>query len=185
MITFYYEWLSLIKADFKAITLFTEKGGFTGNLTDMCRQASLSVETRNRNALKVSIERLRIQNLIVVEQENCNYKISIVPKEKKIEISEKTLDIIKSITPSRPSESVEWCNILKVYLWIDYNSGTVATNRDIGIELGLSEQVCGKANRAISKHLPEVFRETIKTATENGHIITLGQRFEMGVDFKG
>lgn len=182
MITFYYEWLSLIKADFKAITLFTEKGGFTGNLTDMCRQASLSVETRNRNSLKISIERLKNQELILVEQTGTTFKIDIIPKDKKIEISEKTLNMIKTI---KPTEAVEWSNILKLYLWIDYNSGTVATNREIGIELGLSEQVCGRANRALSEYFPEVFRETIKTVTPDNHYITIGQRFEMGVDFKG
>ena len=100
MITFYYEWLSLIKADFKAITLFTEKGGFTGNLTDMCRQASLSVETRNRNSLKISIERLKNQELILVEQTGTTFKIDIIPKDKKIEISEKTLNMIKTIKPT-------------------------------------------------------------------------------------
>ena len=45
--TFYPEWLGVDKNQFRILSLLAPTGEFKGNLSDMCRNLRISVQTKN------------------------------------------------------------------------------------------------------------------------------------------
>ena len=68
-ITFYWEWLSLPKDQFRLLAMIAASGGrFDGNLTDMCNYLSVTPQSKNREKIKAALEDLTSAGLIEWEQ---------------------------------------------------------------------------------------------------------------------
>ena len=128
-ITFYRDWLPLDKKEFRILAMLADKGKFQGNLSDMCRYFSLDPQTRTRNQLRESIQKLLDQGLIVQEISGITYTLRAIPKVEKIEMPRKWLALLRQHHYS--SESVSWEVIVKVWLWLSACGGDQVIKNDM------------------------------------------------------
>lgn len=174
-ITFYPAWFPLGKGEFAILAMLADKGGFKGNLTDICNYLSICPQTKNRNKLRESIETLTTQGFISVELKGNTYTIEVIPKENPILIPREWLHHLENET--KKVRSVAWEQVLKVLLWALHNKKEVITNAEIAADLKISVSTVGDAKavlkaydairvKQISKKLAEGIFQTI------GHTIT-------------
>ena len=104
--TFFREWLPLAKSDFKILAMLADKGGFEGNLSDLCRCFSLDTQTKNRNKLKESILRLSAAGLILHKAKGQTHQLVLVPQAQSIEFPRAWYEILRQ--HDYTSESLAW-----------------------------------------------------------------------------
>lgn len=170
---FYAEWLPLPKEDFRILAMLTEGGGFSGNLSDLCRYFLLSPQTANRTKLRSSIERLAAQNFLTYELTGRNYKIRLVPKEKAICIEPRWFEILKAHNYS--SESVAWEQVLKVLLWVINNQEPIITNSMIADDLKISVSTIGAAKNVLEREFEAITRRKCSEKIAEDIFRTIGQ----------
>ena len=180
-IIFYYSWLSLDKSELKILTMVAEMGSFSGSLTDICRWLSISPDTRNRNQIKTSLTNLSENDYISYSRSGNTHAISIVPKEGQIDIPDFTLEKLKTV--KHPGISIDWINLLKLYLFIQYHSTIVTTYTGISEVLNISETTLGNAKAVLEKNFNEIAVDKIKKKQADGSYWVVGQEFSMGADF--
>ena len=138
-IIFYWEWLSLPKAQFRLLAMIAVSGGtFEGNLTDMCNYLSVTPQSHNRVKIKTALEALTSAGYIEWEQSGRTHHLEIIPKETEIKIP---LELAKSIINHEYSseEQVAWEQVLKLYIWIVHNDLDIVKNKMIAEALSTSE----------------------------------------------
>ena len=140
-IVFYREWLSLDKKEFRILAMLADQGEFHGNLSDLCDYFSLSLQQRNRNALRASIEQLAASGFITYETEGRSYHIKVLPKETEICICRGWLR--RLISHDYTSENVAWEQVVKVLLWVTDNKVVPIQNRMIADDLNISVATIG------------------------------------------
>jgi len=157
-ISFCREWLPLDKKEFRILAMLADKGKFQGNLSDMCRYFSLDPQTRTRNQLRESIQKLSDQGLIVQESSGITYTLSAVPKEKKIEMPHEWLALLRQHQYS--SESVSWEAIVKVLLWLSaFGGDQVITNDMIAANLNISVSTVVSAKNVLQNEFEAITKE--------------------------
>ena len=161
--------------------MVSEKGSFVGNLSEICRWFSLSTETRNRNKIKRSITFLSKNKFIKYSRNGNTYTINIVPKENAIEIPDFTLEKIKTADCS--GTSIDWINLLKLYLLIEHHSSIKATYNDISKILNVGETTLANAKKILDKNFHELSIDKIKKKQPDGSYWVVGQEFTMGAAF--
>lgn len=172
--TFYREWLPLDKKDFRILAMLADKGEFTGTLSDLCDYFSLSRQTRNRNQLRDSIQKLQEQGFINSQINGRTYTLRAIPKGKDIELPRRWAEPI--IQHEYASEPVAWENVLKVFVWIHQNRAPLITNADIARELNISTDTITSAKNVLDKDFHSIIREIEKITLADGSKRNIGQR---------
>lgn len=173
-ITFFREWLPLQKSEFRILAMLADRGEFKGNLSELCDYFSLTRQTRNRDQLKSSIQKLQEQGLIECEISGRTYTLRAVPKEKKIEIPRRWTEPI--IHHEYSSETVAWEQVLKVLLWIYDNCRPIIQDIMIADDLNVSVDVITSAKNVLDKDFHAIIREIEKITLPDGSKRNVGQR---------
>lgn len=171
---FYQEWLPLDKEFFRILAIIADYGGtFRGNLSDLCRSLSLSVQTNNRAKLAAAIDYLAEAGFLDVQKQGRTYTLKVIPKGEEIGIAKRWL---------RPILRQEYCGetvspeaVLKVLAWITANRLLVVTDAEISAELNLSPDTIGKAKNVLSKEVKAIQRKIIKEKIAEGEYRNIGQ----------
>lgn len=173
-ITFFREWLPLQKSEFRILAMLADRGEFKGNLSELCDYFSLTRQTRNRDQLKASIQKLQDQGLIECEISGRTYTLRAIPKAEKLEIPRAWMERIKAHDYS--SENVAWEQVLKVYLWIVGNKIEVVTNQMIADDLNVSISVIGYAKNVLQYEYEAITRKQASEKFGDGSFRTIGQK---------
>ena len=155
--TFFVEWLSLPKEQFRILVMLADVGAFRGNLSDMCRYFSVDPQTQNRNRLRVAIDELTRHGFIKTARAGRTYQMSIIPKETEITMPAEWVARIRRHEYN--SEGVAWENVLKAQLWLMQNTkDVVVTNEEIASAIDISvSQVVAAMN--VLKNEFQAFRK--------------------------
>lgn len=172
-ITFFREWLPLQKSEFRILAMLADRGEFKGNLSELCDYFSLTRQTRNRDQLKSSIQKLQEQGLIECEISGRTYTLRAVPKAEKLEIPRAWMERITA--HNYTSESVAWEQVLKVYLWIAGNTEPVVTNQMIAADLDTSISTIGYAKNVLQREYEAITRKKVSDKLGDGSFRTIGQ----------
>ena len=136
-LTFYAEWLSLPKEQFRILVMLADVGAFRGNLSDLCRYFSVDPQTRNRNQLRAAIDELTRHGFIQSARTGNTYQLTIVPKETEITMPAEW--VLRILRHEYNSEGVAWEIVLKVQLWLMQNAkDVVVTNEEIASAIDIS-----------------------------------------------
>lgn len=184
-ITFYREWLSLDKRDFRILTMLADIGSFRGNLTALCQYLSLSPGQKKTNAaLRQSIETLTSNGYITSTLSGRTYQLAIIPKEQPIEVARRWFDNV--MKADRFSETVSWEMVVKTLVWISGNSlSNLVVNDTIAAELNTSVGTLGVAKNVLEKDFHSIIREVEKYTLPNGEKRNRGQRLAVYADWSG
>jgi hypothetical protein len=184
-ITFYREWLSLDKRDFRILTMLADIGSFRGNLTALCQYLSLSPGQKKTNAaLRQSIETLTSNGYITSALTGRTYQLAIIPKEQPIEVARRWFDNV--MKADRFSETVSWEMVVKTLVWISGNSlSNLVVNDTIAAELNTSVGTLGVAKNVLEKDFHSIIREVEKYTLPNGEKRNRGQRLAVYADWSG
>ena len=175
-IIFYREWFPLDKKEFRIMAMLADKGKFKGNLSDMCRYFSLSLQQKNRKTLQESINKLNNGNWITVERCGNTYNLNAIPKETKIRIPRKWLRTLQNHEYS--SESVSWEALLKVLLWIHNNKRDVITNAEISADLKISISTICAAKNVLKNDYEAIRSKKISEKIDEDFFKTIGQQIQ-------
>lgn len=77
-LVFYREWFPLPKGEFRIMAMLADKGQFRGNLSDLCRYFFVSLQTKNRNNLRNSINALSEKRFITISLSGRTYVLRCV-----------------------------------------------------------------------------------------------------------
>ena len=173
---FYAEWLPLEKKQFRILALLAVLEEFNGSLSDMCRHFQMTEQSRNRNALRGSIDTLAAQNFLTCKQSGRTYHLIPVPKEHEIR---PLADVTQAIMRHEyNSENVAWDQVLKVYLWICHNKNPIITDAEISADLCISPTTIGAAKNVLEKDLNIVDRKIRAIKLNDGSFKRIGQTLE-------
>lgn len=178
-ICFYREWLSLPKNDFCILAMLAEQGGsFKGSLADMCRILNVAPgQTKTNARLKASIETLSANGYISHQKQGNTYTLALVPKGTEINVFRKWVEDVIYVKGFE-NVSVAWEQVLKMLIWVYGQDGMAFyPAREIGEELGVSEDVVGAAYKVLDKQFGSIAREPEKYKNFNGEFRTKGQYF--------
>lgn len=143
LLTFFAEWLSLPKEQFRILVMLADVGAFRGNLSDLCRYFSVDPQTRNRNQLRAAIDELTRNGFIQSARTGNSYHLTIVPKEDEITMPDEWVARIRRHEYN--SEGVAWEIVLKVQLWLMQNAkDAIITNNEI------SGNICISASQVVA-----------------------------------
>lgn len=171
-VKFYREWLPLPKDQFRILLHLARFGSFSGNLSDLCRYFSLSLQTKNRNNVRNAIEALAAAGMIECSHSGNTYNLQLLPKEKEIDLPCAWVD---SFTNKPFSYTVAKEQVIKVILWLaDYGSG-LFTNDMIAADLGISVSTIGEAKKVLKYDFEAIMQEIITVKTTNGKYRRIGQ----------
>ena len=145
---FYREWLPLPKAEFNILAMLAEQGSsFSGNYSDMCRYLNVTLQSRNRDALRTAIETLSSNGFIEWESRGRTQHLKLIPKGREVRLDR--LWVQSVIRHDYSSESVALAPVLKVFIWIfaHCSNDGITTNEMIAASLKISEStVCAAKN---------------------------------------
>ena len=177
-ISFCREWLPLDKKEFRILAMLADKGKFQGNLSDMCRYFSLDPQTRTRNQLRESIQKLSDQGLIVQESSGITYTLRAIPKVEKIEMPRKWLTLLRQHHYS--SESVSWEVIVKVWLWLSAcGSDQVIKNDMIAVDLKISVSTVIAAKNVLQNEFAAITKEYVSEKHGEDIFVRIGQKINV------
>ena len=173
---FYKEWLHLPKDQFNILAMIAASGGeFRGNLTDICNYLSITPQSRNRNRIKDSLNRLSFDGWIACNKEGRTLLLALIPKETEISLPLEWVDLVIN---HQYSEGVAWANVLKLYIWIVYNNSSISTNKEIAAELNISESTICSAKNVLTNEFEIITKKNISEKIFDGTFRTLGQIIE-------
>ena len=173
-ITFYKEWLPLEKKHFRLLAMLADLGEFKGNLSDICRYLSLSVQTKTKTRIRESIQFLTEKNYITSDLSGRTYNLALVPKEGAISIKRKYYNLIKSHRYTAASVSSEV--VLKVYLWLlNHNLELPLTNAEIGNDLNICDSTVTAATKVLATDFGAIMKDYLGLKLPDGEIIRTGQ----------
>ena len=136
-LTFFVEWLSLPKEQFRILVMLADVGSFWGTLSDMCRYFSVDPQTNNNNRLRAAIDELARHNYITVTRTGRTYQMTVIPKEQEITMPAEWVARIRRHEYN--SEGVAWEIVVKVQLWLMQNAkDMVVTNEEIASAIDIS-----------------------------------------------
>lgn len=123
---FYREWIPLPKAEFNILSMLAEQGGsFSGNYADMMRYLGVTVQNRNRQALRAAIESLTTSGYITHESSGRTHTLTVLPKATEIPLP---ADWVRSVLRhDYKTENVAAAQVLKVFLWVAENEIEITT----------------------------------------------------------
>ena len=171
-VRFYQEWLSLPKDQFRILLHLARFGSFSGNLSDLLRSFSLSLQDNNRKKLRKNIEVLAAAGIIECTHSGNNYKLQLIPKEKEIHLPCAWVDAFTSKPFSR---SVAKEQVIKILLWlVDYGS-ELFTNDMIAADLKISVSTIGEAKNVLKNDFEAIMQEIISVKNMNGEYRRIGQ----------
>ena len=184
-ITFYREWLSLDKRDFRILTMLADTGDFRGNLTALCQYLSLSPGQQKTNAaLRQSIETLTSNGYITSTLTGRTYQLAISPKEQPIKVARRWFDQIMQADSF--SETVSWEMVVKTLVWISGNSlSDLVVNNEIAAEMNTSVGTLGLAKNVLDNDFHAIIRDIEKITLPNGQKRNRGQRLAVYADWSG
>lgn len=177
-ITFYWEWLSLPKDQFRLLAMTAASGGrFDGNYTDMCNYLSVTPQSRNREKIKSALEVLTSAGYIDWEQSGRTHHLKIVPKATEIKIP---LELTNSIINHEysPDDKVAWEQVLRLYMWICHNTQDIIQNFMIETDLNISESVVTKAKKVLAVEYETIYRKDASAKYGLDSFVKLGQRLQ-------
>ena len=177
-ITFYWEWLSLPKDQFRLLAMIAASGGqFDGNYTDMCNYLSITAQSGNRAKIKTALEALTSAGYIGWEQSGRTHHLGIKPKETEIKIP---LALANSIIRHNYSfdAKVAWEQVLKLYIWVVHNDIEIIQNHIIAGDLFISDKTITSAKKVLIEEYEAINRKMIHQKLREDMYKRIGHKLE-------
>lgn len=178
--TFYKEWLTLPKNEFRILIMIAESEHFVGNLSDMCRYFSITSQSKNRDKLKADINSLIEKGIITAELCGRTYTLRAIPKEEKniIKLPREWIDL-KRMRESKFSVSVSFEAVIKVLLFAIEFQNQIVNNEMIEKYLNMSESVITNAKKVIREDFDALHIDYLRTQDTQGVYRCEGQIFTL------
>lgn len=150
--------LEMSKNEFKLITMVlalrNDNKLYSGTIKDMCDFLGVGSDSRNKKNILNALSNLTSQGILRYDVERNFYTIRLDLKctEKEIiQLDREWLETIKIYKASTTNTSVDWSNLLKVFLYlIDHNDEIINTTT-IASKVDLSCSIVNKALAAIKE----------------------------------
>lgn len=170
---FYKEWLSLPKGQFRLLILLAYSGGFSGNLSELCRRLGLKPQNKTIKAIRKNIEELTKEEMIESVTSGRKHSLKIIPKETEIIIPSRWIDIIK--IREKYCKSVAFEVVIKVLLWMLDNDDKLFRNQQVASELCISETTVGYAKKVLINDFDGLNIQVIRKQIYEGEYRCIGQ----------
>lgn len=179
------EWILMKKYEFKLLTLCAalaaDHKAYRGTIVDVCKYLGVqSGQTSTNRTIKTAIQSLVDREYISVFNDPDNDKIYTLTLRYK---AEKTKDIraIKkefiNLIKKDKSGEIAWEEVLRVYLYLVFNTKDIMTNAEIGKDLSISERNVKKAKVVLEKHLKLIITRNRSKKTGKSYV-SLGQSID-------
>lgn len=178
--TFYKEWLTLPKNEFRILIMIAESEPFVGKLSDMCRYFLNTSQSKNKKKLKADINSLIEKGIITAELCGKIYTLSAIPKgeENIIKLPREWIDL-KRMRERKFSVSVSFEAVVKVLLFVIEFQKEKVTNEMIEKYLDMSESVLTKAKRVIREDFEALHIDYLRNQDTQGVYRCEGQIFTL------
>lgn len=150
-----YSWIETEKLEFKLLVMSSvlamEKKAFLGTMADITDYLGIANNRSNHAKINTALSKLTRQGYVKVFRDKANYIISLSydakSNSKVISIQRAWIDIIREY---KPSVSVAWETILRVFLYLlGNNSKEVISYKMIASDLKLHENTVSNAIKAL------------------------------------
>ena len=150
--------MELNKNEFKILimilTLKNNNRVYKDTLKNMCEFLNLSYTSRNKQNIKNALNSLIKKEILEYSIKKTTYTIKLILKYNNkniIQIDRKWLETIKIYKASTTNTSVDWSNLLKVFLCLIDNNNSIIDSATIARKVDLSCSIVNKALAAIKE----------------------------------
>lgn len=150
--------LEMSKNEFKLVTMVlalrNDNKLYSGTIKDMCEFLGIGSDSRNKRNILNALNNLTSQGILRYDVERNLYTIRLDLKctEKEIiQLDKEWLKTIKMYKASTTNTSVDWSNLLKVFLCLIDNNNKVINSAAIANKIDLSCSIVNKALAAIKE----------------------------------
>lgn len=147
--------MELNKYEFKILTMVlalkNDNKIYSGTLKDMCEFLSLGYNSTNKKNIKNALDDLVTKGMLRYDAEKAIYTIRLdldCNDKNIVQLDKVWLDTIKKYRADK-NNSVDWSNLLKVFIFLFSNNNKVFTIEEISKETNLSKDIIKKALAAI------------------------------------
>lgn len=196
--------LEMSKNEFKLVTMVlalrNDNKLYSGTIKDMCEFLGIGSDSRNKKNILNALSNLTSQGILRYDVERNLYTIRLDLKctEKEIiQLDKEWLETIKMYKANTTNTSVDWSNLLKVFLCLIDNNDKVINSAAIASRIDLSCSIVNKALAAIKEindnggfgcgftvdRKPIYQKVSINTNTNNiadGKIVEVGKNKKVG-----
>ena len=174
-VNFNQEWLEQEKYQMKLLALVAclakENRAYRGTLNDYCAWLGISNDSKNKRAIRIAIEKLREEKLAYYIEEGRDITLTLGNSRHKDvrKVQSLFIELIKD-----KSSGVAWENVLRVYVWLLYNSNRdIIKNGDIAEALNMNVRMV-KRTKAILIEL-NLIKTQNRASVKDGKFTKLGQ----------
>lgn len=150
--------LEMSKNEFKLVTMVlalrNDNKLYSGTIKDMCEFLGIGYSSTNKKNILNALINLTTQGILRYDVERDLYTIRLDLKCKEneiIQLDKEWLETIKIYKASTKGKSVDWSNLLKVFLCLLDNNNEIITTNTIAIKTELSVDIVNKALTAIKE----------------------------------
>lgn len=162
------DWLRADKVEFKLLTMITVLAdnnlAYRGTLSDMCSFFGLATRnSRTNEQLKNAIAALDASGFIHTIQDGNTWTLTLARKAEKrskvIRIKREWYEIAKNY--KNPANSVDWIQVLKLWLYLIDNQEPILKTSEIAAALNVSVSVVKKAKAALQKDIGAIVSQKV------------------------
>lgn len=150
--------LEMSKNEFKLVTMVlalrNDNKLYSGTIKDMCEFLGIGSDSRNKKNILNALNNLTSQGILRYDVERNFYTIRLDLKctEKEIiQLDKEWLETIKIYKASTTNTSIDWSNLLKVFLCLIDNNNNIIDSATIARKVDLSCSIVNKALAAIKE----------------------------------
>ena len=157
---FYKELLNmkLTKNEFKILTMVlalkNDERIYSGKLANMCEFLNIGKSSKNNKNIKETINDLSEKGLLVYYVNGYTwtliFKDSALENKEILQLDKAWLDTVRLFRTDK-NNSIDWSNLLKVFIFLFSNNNKIFTIEEISKEINLSKDIIKKALAAIRK----------------------------------
>ena len=148
--------MELTKNEFKILTMVlalkNDERIYSGKLANMCEFLNIGKNSKNNKNIKETINDLSEKGLLVYYVNGYTwtliFKDSALENKEILQLDKAWLDTVRLFRVDK-NNSVDWSNLLKVFIFLFTNNNKVFTIEEISKETNLSKDIIKKALAAI------------------------------------
>ena len=155
---FYKELLNmkLTKNEFKILTMVlalkNDERIYSGKLANMCEFLNIGKSSKNNKNIKETINDLSEKGLLIYYVNGYTwtliFKDSALENKEILQLDKAWLDTVRLFRTDK-NNSIDWSNLLKVFIFLFSNNNKIFTIEEISKEINLSKDIIKKALAAI------------------------------------
>lgn len=148
--------MDFTKYEFKLLTrvlaLKNDNKAYTGTFRDMCEFLCISYSSPSRKKIREALEDLMLKGILRYNCEKTIFTITFdldCKEENVIKLDREWLNTVRQFRAETNKTSVDWSNLLKVFIFLFSNTDKVFTTKELSEETNLSKDIIARALAAI------------------------------------